>query len=491
MRNFYKTNKILFILLALFLSLRIFGLGSDITNSDAIRWHRRSTNFLNALKQNEYELTYQHYQPGVTLMWLNSVVKHVSLKYQETYQDEVLTLEHAGYYPKIHRTSKIVMVSTLGVLFVIQYFAISKLFNKNTASYYALLISIEPYLIGVDRWFHLTSFETFFAFTAFLLLLLWKEFGKIASLYSSAFLFVLAVYSKLTAIVITLPLLVIFKTAKKKLKPTKSFLIFGVTSLILFFILLPALWVEPGIVLDKFYNAVINAVGSDVRIDQLSPIARNFFYPLILGFKMSPFVLALTVAGLFNIKGYLKHKSLRLVLVYLGTYFVTLSLADKKIDRYALALFPPLILIASYHLQTLKKLTQVTFLTLSITFTIWLVSVHHPVYSSYYSPLFGGGTEAINLGVFENSGEYFAQAAEYLNNKGGRPLVAVPNNIDSFAFYYSGPVTTISADGDYIVWSHDIDRKVAPVYMGCVIETDFSVQDFTYLYIYNCTGKLL
>ncbi len=76
-------NKILTILeLTFFISLRVFGLGTDISNSDAARWHRRSESFLSAIKQGNFSATYQKYHPGVTLMWINSLVKQTAFSYQ-------------------------------------------------------------------------------------------------------------------------------------------------------------------------------------------------------------------------------------------------------------------------------------------------------------------------------------------------------------------------------------------------------------------------
>ena len=84
----------------LFLFLRLPGLGRDIANSDSIRWHRRSEKFLSALKQRDLSSTYQHYQPGVSLMWINSIVKQAAFSYQlatiSSSDNAPKTLENAG-----------------------------------------------------------------------------------------------------------------------------------------------------------------------------------------------------------------------------------------------------------------------------------------------------------------------------------------------------------------------------------------------------------
>ncbi|EKD96540.1 MAG: hypothetical protein ACD_24C00003G0003 [uncultured bacterium] len=45
---------ILLVILFLFFIFRLPGLGKDISNSDAARWHRRSEDFLNALKSGNF-----------------------------------------------------------------------------------------------------------------------------------------------------------------------------------------------------------------------------------------------------------------------------------------------------------------------------------------------------------------------------------------------------------------------------------------------------
>ncbi len=208
----------------------------------------------------------------------------------------------------------------------------------------------------------------------------------------------------------------------------------------------------------------------------------------MIGFKLSPLTLSVLVMALVNLKKLGKDKNVRFVLVYLLFYFGALSLSDKKIDRYTLALFPPFLLLVSVHISKLKKGTQRKFVLLSLLFTLWVVSTYQPVYSAYYSPLFGGGKKAMEIGVFENSGEFFAQAAQYLNEKEGKSYVAIPNNIDAFAFHYKGFVQVDpNLETEYIVWSHDIDRKEIPKYENCAeIEKEFGTYDLTYVYIFKC-----
>ena len=80
-----QNNKVFVGILAIFLIVRLAGLGKDITNSDAIRWHNRSENFLTALKTGDLKSTYQRYHPGVVLMSVNAFVKQGMFSIQTFY----------------------------------------------------------------------------------------------------------------------------------------------------------------------------------------------------------------------------------------------------------------------------------------------------------------------------------------------------------------------------------------------------------------------
>ncbi|PIS22507.1 hypothetical protein COT50_01610, partial [candidate division WWE3 bacterium CG08_land_8_20_14_0_20_41_10] len=201
-----QLNKLCFsLILALFLSVRFCGLGSDMLNSDGARWYRRSENFLQAIKVGDFASTYQHYQPGITLMWINSVTKKVVWETQDLFKMPRWSLENAQDFPKIHAVSKTVLVGILSCLLIYQMILITKISSLKVALIYGFLVSIEPYLIGIDRWFHLTSLESYFAFSAFLTYLYSLTRGsKLPTIATGAFV-ALSTLSKLTGFVV-LPL---------------------------------------------------------------------------------------------------------------------------------------------------------------------------------------------------------------------------------------------------------------------------------------------
>ena len=450
-----RRNCFLFLVFTVFLVSRIYSVGSDISNSDAVRWHRRSLNFLEAVKTGDLKSTYQHYQPGVTLMILNAPLNQLV----SSYQRHILkitpgTLENADFYPTIHGLSKAQITLALSCLLLFQFFLIKGLFGTKTASIYILLISAEPYLIGIDRWFHLTSLETYLSFTALLSLLYWKESKKDLFLYISSVVFCLAVLSKLTSLILVPVLgLIIFSVCLKD-KKVIPFLKYTLVFIFSFFILFPAMWVSPLYVLNKLYSAVFNAVSTNPRF---AGFIKWFYYPIVVGFRLSPFTLIFFLLSALKKKIH-TSKSLWIGLGFL-VYLVFLTLSAKKIDRYSLVFFPYVILFGSLFLSSLSKKSAVILMSMGLLFSLVTYLVYVPVNSAYYSPLFGGSPAALKVGVYENSGEYFARTAEYLNSFSRDSIVWVPDNIESFNYYYKGKVSRVyNEDVNYVLLSKDVDR---------------------------------
>lgn len=456
----------LLILTILFLFVRTVGLGSDIANSDATRWHRRTENFISAIANFDFASTYQHYQPGVTLMWVSIPAKHFVYKG---------LLEHADYFPTINMVGQASIVGVLTILFAAQLFALRKLYGEKTAVIYGSLLALEPYLIGVDRWYHVTSLEIYFGFTAFLALLLWLKDQNRKLLLLSAALLSLSVLAKFTSLIL-LPLFVfiIFRTNKKRLV---EFLLVFLLSL---FVLFPALWVAPLTVFQNVKEALLGAVTNEIRGESVI-LPGSFYYAAILLFKLSPLTL------LFFGLAMLKKIKASYVFAYLGIYYLFLSVAGQKIDRYALVFIPPIILIVSLYLSELsfKKLSVCLFGVL--LFFVYVAHIYHPVYSAYYSPILDGFNGAMKVQVYDNSGEYFAQTASYLNSIGPDAVVYVPDNIESFLFYFKGTVVReFNPDVDYVIRSVDWNRRQVWDENCPQIEKIFGPSNISIVTIFKC-----
>ena len=469
-----KNKRYLALILSIFLVTRVVGLGNDISNTDAYRWHKRSQNFLAAVKSGDFKSTYQHYQPGVTIMWINAFVKQVSFttQYHILGNDSPKTLENADWYPIIHGISKAALVLVLAALLFLQIRLIYNLFGENTAFLYGLLISVEPYLIGIDRWFHLTSLETYFGFTSFLYLLYWYEKPRNKKLILSGLFFTLSVLSKITTVLtaplyLTVILYKFFENKKKNYKILLNYLIILSGAVVIpLFLFFPALLTNFNYVTAEILRAGKNVVNSSNQGIGLSSLNKLFFYDFVTFFKLSPITLTIFIASLVRFETVLRDKKLRMILAYLLFYYVALSVAQKKIDRYVIAMFPSMILMGAAFLSTQKQKIVKMIAGLSGLYLLLITYMYYPVYSAYYSPLFGGTQAALKLGIYDNSGEYFAQAAKYLNTKGRDIKVFVPHGEASFDYYFKGQrVRSLIERPDFVVVSLDTDRVIDN--LGC------------------------
>lgn len=465
----------------MFLSVRLTGLGSDVSNSDAGRWHRRSESFLGAIKHGDFKETYQRYHPGVTLMWINSFVKQVSFSYQYKTTTHPMTLENADYYPIIHGVSKGVLVFVLAVLLVMQIRCISKLFDNKTSLIYGFMISVEPYLIGINRWFHLTSLEVFLVFTSLLYILVWRKFGGKKILVLSSVLYGLAVLTKTSSLIMLPVFLLIFI----KNRSWKDIAVFFIVSLCTFYVLFPAMWVEPVFVIQRLINSIFGAVSEDNRTTLLSSGLSPFYYIVTLILRLSPFTLIIFVASLINRRKY-KNFDLSIMTYSIAVHFVLLTLSSQKIDRYIISFIPFILLICSYYISVIDKRSRIVVVTLQLLFLLFVIQKYYPVYSAYYSPVFGGTKSAVRLGVYDNSGEYFAQSAFYLNEEGRDINVYVPNNIDAFKYYYKGNLQNLySDDTDYVVRSLYMSRSTFVEDRCPIVEKSYGVGTDV-VRIYSC-----
>ncbi len=447
-------------MLLLFFTVRFAGLGRDIINTDAPRWHRRSNNFASALVNLNLKDTYQHYQPGVSLMWLTWDIKLLVHRGM---------LEHADFFPTIHTVSKTAVVLTLTFLLLVQMHLIEKLFSSRTALLFGVFMSLEPYLIGIDRWFHLTSLEVYLAFSCFLTLLWWLYSGKNNWIYVSAGFLGLSVLSKLTTLMF-LPLF-LFLIIRKDIKKVPIFL--GI-ALLTFVLLFPAIWVDAAYVFSKLYNAISGAVVGGLRQETIN-VHPWAYYLVIFALKISPITLLVFLLGLANYK---KIKAVKYILLYIFIYFVGLSIVGQKIDRYVLGFIPPVLLICSQYISKLKLKVFVPIVVGVVLFFTFVFVRYHPVYSAYYSPVFGGQKNALNLGIYDNSGEYYLQAADYLNDLQQKFVVFVPYNIESFSYYYKGvTVREFSKSVGYVVKSIDWDRKELKDNTCPVLEKSFGTEN--------------
>ena len=477
----------------LFLFLRLDGIQRDMSNSDAARWHRRSENFAQAIESFNFSETYQRYHPGVTLMWLTSIVEWGIKAYDFTYDLPFKTLENTDGYLLIDGLSKTILVIVLFVLLIVQYNYIQLLFDKSVALLFVFFVAVEPYMIGINRWYHLTSLETFLGFCAFLAFLLWSEYGNKSYIVKSGIFLGLAILTKFSSVFLlpVLGLIFLVNVLKKKQVQRyyyiKTALIFGSSVLFTIVALFPALWVSAPNVISQILGAAQNSgVGEYVSVSFAEKYPW-YFYTVALVFKLSPLILVLFMLALIKVVSWKDRLSYYLVFCIV-LQFTLYSFSEQKIERYLLTIFPSVLLLVSLLISRMHRVLVVCILLTSLAFAYFNYVSGHPIYSDYYSPLFGGPQKAYELGLYDDNGEYFASAARYLNTKARNTHVYVPNNVESFSYYFKGILDGQLTDlTEYAVASKDSRRTTDVSYENCTEkEKSYYNQGFEVVTVLHC-----
>ena len=98
--------------------------------------------------------------------------------------------------------------------------------------------------------------------------------------------------------------------------------------------------------------------------------------------------------------------------------------------------------------------------------------------------MFGGLETALDIEIYDNSGEYYSQAALYLNKKGRNKLTAIPYNLDSFVMFYKGNIATvIDEETDFAVTSVN---HVEEIPSECRLEKMFGSEYESHVFVYAC-----
>ena len=217
------------------------------------------------------------------------------------------------------------------------------------------------------------------------------------------------------------------------------------------------------------------------------------YYWLVLLFRLNPLTLILAVfnpALLVLAWRRLSHRQRAawlLGLGYVGFYFVQMSLATHKLERYMLPVMLALCILAGLSLaaaarwltdllvrkarSSLPQSLRVLVLSAAIVLLAipWLRLA--PFFGTYLNPLVGGGQRALELFTL-GSGVGVAEAAAYLNEKPGAQDMMVPSFYHYvFQYYFQGHTQRPNEDSwaglplaaDYmVVIQSQVQRDIYP-----------------------------
>ncbi len=405
----FSKKRVLLVLcfVILFFVTRVPRLQNDIINPDGVNWHYRSQMFMNGLKYHNLVLTYQHYHPGVTLMWITA--PPIELFRHIPGNDKYDMYNFIGF----DFIAKFALINAQLLITILLIFFLSKILGFYESLGVITLLSLEPFFLGNSRLFHLDILLTLLMFLSITTFYLSVKFeSKLFYLLTGIFLG-LSFLTKTVSITLVFFLLLVLagkglftKSIKKNvLYASILFFAFCVTVFVLF----PALWVRPVyFILNLFTEGYRVGVKNGHEVVVLGDTQEEgglLFYPLALLVKISPLLL-------FGFAGYvtLFFKNIKkdmfslIVLGFYLFYFLVMCVPSKKLDRYMLVLFPMFALYTALFFKSIfikyqKRIRIVAsiFVLGAFIFIVYPLIKLFPYYFTYSSPLVGSAENANKL----------------------------------------------------------------------------------------------
>jgi len=492
---------------------------------DEPKWLARSGNFFSALVRGDFAGTFTREHPGVTvtiagtaaLLWQNpSYPQEATGRLTNSSEIEPI-LRDQGIQPMaVLEAGRILMVLAITAILAVAFWEAVRLSDLWMASTGFLLIAFDPFHIGLARLLHLDGLMSslmLLSTLAYLNYLIPKnEFTghRIFSLLLSGMAAGLSWLTKSPAFYLapflgflTLTKLVYgwFKqrsiAVRDLWKASGALALWATVGWLVFFILWPAMWVNPLGSLERVFAEATTyaAEGHTTNIFFNGAVISGDpglrFYPLTYLWRTTPIVLVgLGLAGLGFLSRPGSESETRsrwlaaALLFFAASFSIFMTLGSKKFDRYLLPIFPTLDLVAGIGWvmaarwfgkrlgDNLSWVSIPLIVGLAIAFQGYSALRTYPYYLSYYDPVMGGSAKAPQV-MMIGWGEGLDQAARYLNAKPNAKTLRV------MSWYPDGPFSYIF-DGETIGLAPEWDQT----------KTRIVNSDYVVLYIHEWQRKI-
>ncbi|NMB69995.1 hypothetical protein GYA27_02230, partial [candidate division WWE3 bacterium] len=344
------------IIFTFFVLVHLVDLGHDNFNTDVWKWKQRSYDFGTGVYGLQFEKTFQKYHPGVTLMWIGSTgVKISNLLTQDLFKEAFNTNIKQLFL--LDSIQKGLLVIVIGLVLSFSFYVVRKLFGQKFAFLAFILITLEPFYLGLTRVFHLEGImSTFMLASVLWLYYYFIDTNKKRRLYISAVFGGLAVLTKTSSLFLlpfvgfSLVFLSGFIGYKEKLKISyfKKPVLLGLTwfgiCVLVFVALWPVMWVNPLKALTGLYQGIadvgIETDHSQIYFGQKVADPGTLYYFVVLAFRSSVWMLLGFFGALYLLisKKFSddKNKFIVFLLAYSFLYFAEITVPSKKLDRYIL-----------------------------------------------------------------------------------------------------------------------------------------------------------
>lgn len=493
-KNLSLYDKLFAVLFALIAFFAFYRLGRASINNDAHFWYSRTAEFMEQIRDRDWEETLQNPKPGVTVHWLSGLSLQAVLSLYEWrygFRPEIWTVDTFWI---VHTASVGPLVAVSLGFVLVYYVVISRLFSREAAFYSVLLFGLQPFYLGLSRNYHADSTVTAFMGISALLLLLFLREVRWRWLALSGVSAGLALLSKSAAIFLLpyfgLALLVDGFFNRRAIGFYFKIALLWLFLLSLTFVaLLPDMWVEP---LENLRVIFVNEglflarVGRD-GADSAGFLAglTDYFEPLWRDLTPVMFGLSFAGLGLLLIK---KKKSATewLLLAYPLFYFLQMSLVAQKMDRYLLPLVPFLAFFGGLFLVKLeeifsnhKKYFILVVLALNLSFVLY----YFPNYLLYPSIR---GKDQFGCSLCSDVGDYLNSR----ENSADLKIVITSNKKHRLRPFVKGKIYTLNEDlpngwtPEYLVSA--AHEEVPEGYSYCHLEKEVGFRGTPYWKIFRC-----
>lgn len=529
----------LIIIFVFFLSLgaRLLNLGSFMT-ADEQTWMLRSGEFWHKLfRDADPKGTFVTTHPGTSVMWLAGA-GIVAREYQLGYDIDTFNIRDFRFFALI----PLVVVSS--VLIALATYYSLQIFGVWAGVFAGALLSLDPYLVGMNKIVHVDGLLSLFMVNAALLMMLVGRIGNDKRSVRIRSLFILGLMTGLALSTKMLPALWLFVSygvymlaslIAKRIYWQQALRRFGFvvgTSSLVVVLLWPAMWSKTDN-LDQYIAHDTQSVITDEHVSvEASEIPPAFFYARTVIGRTAPFVLIVTIGvGVVCSLVILRHICLACVqsslMVRMRNVLLTIPVAKKltphpvellwfffwavgflvlitfiakKADRYALPSLVMFLVIAGYGVGYAMKILRPRLRLAVCTLIIAALSAElytwMPYEIAYDNPLF-----SIRILSQQGWGEGLDAAARVLNKSPFIDRLTIASWYPSVtSSYFNGRTMSLSSREDhrvgYVVLYRNMGGRqrdsiasdVIDEFRGRAPEHVITIQGTPYAWIYNTLG---
>ena len=445
--------------------------------SRPLQWYFRSSEFIKAVANGNWQGTLFSPHPGVTVMWLSGGALWGWYRIQSLLglnPPTPLEIEGYAFAGRVNvGVLPLALITALGIIWA--WHLLRRLFGKRVAWVSALLWTLDPFHLTNSKVLHLDATLSTLMMLSALLMLVHLKHRKQGALIWSAILGGLAILTKVTAVFLFpflgLCLLTDWLSSiagshadrQQGMLTIRSFLIWLVVASSVCLTLWPSLWVQPAATFDMVVNqGILDKVTGAHGLPRFhrGTLAVGdpgmAFYIDTLLFRTTFLTLPFSLVGLVAVLSQRK-KEMYLLASFAVFYVVQMMLGSRKESRYLLPALVALDVISAWGIVAWSnRLSKVPGVRLALTVSLLatqaaIVLSKHPYYGIQYNTLLGGARAARRVLPPGEFGEGLDLAGQYVERQAGAGETVVGTQFlanEMVAQHVRAPVVDVNEAGD-------------------------------------------